>query len=107
LFGLAGVLALATFCGAVRAEELPVVAIAFKDGAIIPARVEAPAGKAFRLEVINRGAAASEFESKELKREKIVAAGGKIILNFSALKPGDYAFFDDFHPEAAGVLVAK
>ena len=108
LFELAAAaLALAPFWGAARAGETPVVAIEFKDGTIIPARVEAPAGKAFRLEVINSGAAASEFESKELKREKIVAAGGKIILNFSELKPGDYKFFDDFHPEAAGVLVAK
>lgn len=103
----AAALGLMPVWGAARADGIPVVAIEFKDGAIIPARVEAPMGRAFRLEVTNSGAAASEFESKDLKREKIVAAGGKITLNFSDLKPGDYKFFDDFHPEAAGVLVVK
>ncbi len=108
-FSREGVLvAVLALTGAARGQEAPVLSIEFKDGVIAPQRLEAPAGAKFRLEVRNAGAAAAEFESKELKAEKLIAAGGKIVLNFRDLTPGDYKFFDDFHPDApGGVLVVK
>lgn len=102
-----GALALLAPVGLAHSAEPFVAAFEFKDGVIAPNRIEAPAGVPIRIEASNAGAAASEFESKDLKREKLIAAGGKVTINLSDLKPGEYQIFDDFHPEAKSILVAK
>jgi hypothetical protein len=69
--------------------------------------VAAPAGERFQIEVSNEDATPSEFESSELRIEKIVAAGRKISVVAGPLKPGTYKFFDDYHPDTAvGTLTA-
>ena len=50
----------------------------------------------------------AEFESKELRVEKVVAGGGAIAVKVRALKPGRYRFFDDYHEATTqGFLVAQ
>ena len=50
----------------------------------------------------------AEFESNELRKEKVLAPKTTSILVFRTLDPGEYPFFDDFHPDAPkAVLVAK
>jgi hypothetical protein len=105
--GLVGVLALLAPGGPAHSAEPFVAAVEFKDGVVTPNRIEAPAGVPIRIEAANAGAAAAEFESKDLRREKIIAFGGKVTISLPDLKPGEYQFFDDFHPEAKGVLVVK
>src|SRR5437763_11341485 len=90
------------------AQEVAVYKIVAKDGTLEPALLEVPAGKRFKLEVANEGKTAIEFESKDLKQEKVIAPGAKTSLSINALKPGEYKFFDEFHESTAkGKIVAK
>lgn len=90
------------------AEEEPVFTIEFKDGTVSPLRLEVPANKRFQLQLRNDGDTPAEFESSELRKEKVLAPKTTSILVFRTLDPGEYTFFDDFHPDAPkAVLIAK
>jgi hypothetical protein len=104
ILGLAPLLALGK---PVLAAEEPTFAIEFKDGTVTPTRLEVPAKTRFRLELKNSGKTAAEFESNEMKKEKVLAPGTTSSLIIRTLDPGEYKFFDDFHQQARGVLVAK
>ena len=89
-------------------EEEPVFTIAFKDGAVAPLRLEVPANRRFQLLLRNDGETPAEFESSELHKEKVLAPKTAAILVIRTLDPGEYPFFDDFHPDAPkAVLIAK
>ena len=50
----------------------------------------------------------SEFESKTLRVEKVVPAGGKISIQVRPLSAGRYRFFDDYHEDTTeGFLIVK
>jgi hypothetical protein len=89
----------------VRAQGMPTFRIEMKDGTISPLRIEAPANKPFKLELHNTGKTPSEFESTELNREKVLAPQSQSFIVFRKLSPGEYTFFDDFHPEAPKALL--
>jgi Cupredoxin-like domain len=90
------------------AEEEPVFTIEFNDGTVSPLRIEVPANRRFQLLLRNNGITPAEFESSELRKEKVLAPKSTSILVFRTLDPGEYPFFDDFHPDAPkAVLVAK
>lgn len=80
-----------------QAEEEPTFRIEFKDGAVSPQLIEVPANTRIRLELANIGLSPIEFESVELRKEKVVAPGTTSILVIRRLDPGEYSFFDDFH----------
>ena len=84
-----------------------VVQVTLKDHKFTPAEVEAPAGKPLTVEVFNQDSTAAEFESKDLRVEKVTPAGGKATVRVRPLKPGRYRFFDDYHESAVGYLVVK
>lgn len=89
---------------AVAAEP---VQLTLKDHRFVPAEVSVPAGERFRIAVSNQDATPSEFESSDLRVEKIVVAGGTITVFAGPLKPGAYKFFDDYHPDTAtGTITA-
>ncbi len=88
------------------AEE-SVVQVTLKDHKFTPAEVEAPAGKPLTVEVSNQDSTAAEFESKDLRVEKVTPAGGKATVRVRALKPGRYRFYDDYNASAVGYLVVK
>ena len=90
----------------VRAEQRS-VALAVAEHGFAPPEVEAAAGERLRLEVTNQTAAAIEFESFELNRERVVPPGRTVAVYVSGLSPGRYEFFDDFHQERRGALVVK
>ena len=90
------------------AQELPSFNLLIKDGRFVPATLQVPANTKFRLLIKNEGPGAEEFESVELRKEKVLAPGASSFLIFQPLKPGSYKFFGDFHPDTAqGQLVAK
>ena len=90
------------------AEELAVYKLSAKDGKFDPLKIEVPAGKRFKIELSNDGKGPMEFESKDLKQEKVLAAGAKSSIVINALKPGTYTFFDEYHMDAPkGQIVAK
>lgn len=83
------------------------VVLTLMDHHFTPSAVSVPAGERFRIEVVNQDATPAEFESNDLRVEKIVVPGGKIVVNAGPLKPGTYKFFDDYHPDLAqGTLTA-
>lgn len=109
---LVGLVTMAVFLAATThghaEEEEPTFRVEFRDGAVTPLRLEVPAKRRFRLELHNLGQTPAEFESRELRKEKVLAAGTVSTLVIRTLDPGEYGFFDDFHPDApAAVLVAK
>ncbi|MBV8916260.1 MAG: cupredoxin domain-containing protein [Acetobacteraceae bacterium] len=83
------------------------VQLTLKDHRFSPDQVTVPAGERFRIEVVNQDATPAEFESSDLRAEKIVVPGGKITVFAGPLRAGTYSFFDDYHPdEAKGTIVA-
>ncbi len=99
--------ACALLAGPALADET-LIQVTLKDHKFTPAEVEAPAGKPLTIEVSNQDTAAAEFESKELRVEKVTPAGGKATVKVRALKPGRYRFYDDYHESTAtGYLVVK
>jgi Cupredoxin-like domain len=96
--------ALFVVCG----EEEPVFMIEFKDGNIAPERSQVPANRRFQLQLRNNGDPPAEFESDELRKEKVLAPNTTSVLVFRTLDPGEYPFFDDSHPDARrAILIAK
>ena len=90
------------------ADDAARVSLTLKDHKFVPAEPTAPAGKPIVIEVTNLDSTPSEFESKTLRVEKIIAAGGKVTLQIRALSPGRYRFFDDYHEDTTeGFLVVQ
>ena len=90
------------------ADEPPVHRLTAKDGRFEPTTIEVAAGQRFRVEVVNAGGSAIEFESKPLRKEKVIAPGASAVIDFQPLKPGSYRFFDEFHEKTGqGEIVAR
>lgn len=81
--------------------------LTIKDRKFDITELQVPAGAKFTLTVKNLDTVASEFESGDLNREKVVVGGGTITVYLGPLAPGRYVFFDDFNPTARGTIVAK
>ncbi len=82
--------------------------LTIKDHRFSPATLEVPAGQKIKLVVKNEDPTPEEFESKPLKREKVVSGNSEITLTIGPLDPGSYAFFGEFHQESAqGQVIAK
>ena len=82
--------------------------IAIKDHRFDPAQIEVPAGKKLKLVVKNLDPTPEEFESHDLKREKVIAGKGQATINIGPLKPGTYKFFGEFNESTAqGRIIAK
>lgn len=93
---------------AALADALLTFRIVIKDGRIVPARLEVPAGKKIKLAITNESPDPSEFESAELRVEKVLSPGASSFVVIHALKPGAYRFFDEFHPDTSEmILIAK
>ncbi|MGE5623271.1 MAG: cupredoxin domain-containing protein [Bacillota bacterium] len=90
------------------AEDLPAFNLVIRDGRFVPETIEVPANTRFKLQIRNEGPGAEEFESVELRKEKVLAPGASSFLVFQPLKPGTYKFFGEFHPQTAqGKIIAK
>lgn len=91
---------------AARADDATFTLI-IKDHKFDPAELVVPANVKIKLIVKNLGSTPSEFESAELRREKVIPGGTQGTVFVGPLRPGSYEFFDDFHPDTRGHLVAK
>jgi hypothetical protein len=100
-------IALGTGAPLASADEPAKVELTLKDHRFAPAEPAAPAGKPIIIEVSNLDSTPSEFESKTLRVEKVVPAGGKASVQVRPLKAGRYRFYDDYHEDTEGFLVVK
>ena len=88
------------------AEE-PVYKITIKDHKFLPEALTIPSNTKVKIVVENFDSTAEEFESYDLRREKVVSAHGEIIIFIGPLKAGVYKYFGDFHQQTAqGRIVA-
>ena len=95
------------FLGCVPAHAADPVRLTIKDHRFSPDQVTVPAGERFKIEIVNQDDTPEEFESHDLKVEKIVTAGGKITVTAGPLKPGTYRFVGEYHEDTAvGTIVA-
>jgi hypothetical protein len=104
LFSLALIFAIAT----PAAAQEPTYTLVVKDHKFQPTEIKIPADKKIALIVKNEDPTPEEFESVELRREKVIPGGEQIIVYIGPLKPGRYEFFGDFNPATArGHIVVK
>jgi len=102
-------LALVSFASLVAEAADPVTyEITLKDQKFAPAELKVPAGKAFIIKLSNENDAPAEFESKEMKFEKVVAGRAEIVVKVKALPKGTYKFVDEYHEDTAlGTVIAE
>ncbi len=92
------------------AGEMPDYAVEMKDGVVTPTEIRVKAGTTFRITLKNTGKSAAEFESKRLRKEKVLGPGAESFVVIRKLSPGRYEFFDEFHEDmksARGVIIAE
>ena len=90
-----------------RADD-PSFTLTIRNHVFDPARIEVPANAKFRLLVKNMDSTPEEFESKDLRREKVIAGGAEAVILLGPLKPGTYRFVGEYNEATAkGVLVAQ
>lgn len=91
-----------TFSISAFAEDDTVqIKLTIQNGIFEPSEIKATADKRIELLVENKGPGAEEFESKELKREKVIPAGQTVKITLGKLKKGVYKFFGDYHQDTA------
>ena len=87
---------------------LPTFELTIRDGQFSPSVLQVPAGERVKIIVHNAGLGPCEFESTALRIEKVLSPGVSSFVVLHPLKPGRYAFFDEFHPDLPqGVIEAQ
>lgn len=100
-------LAVAILLAATPAFAMDTVVLTLKDNKFDQTNLSVPANERFRIQIHNQDATPAEFESSDLRVEKIIVPGGSITVNAGPLKPGTYKFFDEYHPDTAtGAMTA-
>jgi plastocyanin len=86
----------------------PEIALTIEQHKFTPEEIKVKAGQAFVLVITNKDATPEEFESKELRVEKVIPANKSLKLRMPGLKPGTYKFFGEYHEATAqGRIVAE
>ena len=92
--------------GAAAQDANPTIVI--KDHAFHPAEVHVAANTVVFLTIDNQDPTPEEFESHELRVEKIIPGELSGVVRIGPLKPGTYPFFGDFNQATAqGKVVAE
>ena len=85
--------------------EIP---ITIENNRFSPEEIKVKANAPFVLVVTNKDAGPEEFESKELRIEKVIPGGKTMKIRVRALKPGTYPFIGEYHEKTAkGRIVAE
>lgn len=93
------ILALLALPAVAHADQL--VTLTIQNHTFTPATFEVPAGERFRIQLTSQDESVDEFESYDMKFEKIIVPGNTITVFAGPLHPGTYTFFDDYHPDQA------
>jgi plastocyanin len=107
LLTLAAAITLVAWPGVGRGAD-PEVVITIEKNRFQPEEVKVKAGVPFVLVVSNKDAAPEEFDSKDLRLEKVVPAGKTVRIRVPALKAGAYRFVGEYHEATAkGRILAE
>ncbi|HVO02941.1 MAG TPA: cupredoxin domain-containing protein [Candidatus Cybelea sp.] len=94
--------------GVARAEDSTVIQVTLSNHRFDPAEIHVPAGKKVDLVVTNKDAEPEEFDSSDLKVEKVIAGGQQATIHLRPLAAGKYAFEGEYHDDTAkGVVIAE
>lgn len=77
------------------------LSLTLKDHRFQPAAVSAPAGQPIVIQIINEDAATDEFDSHDLRVEKLVTPHSKATIKLGPLRPGVYRFEGEYHAATA------
>lgn len=90
------------------ARAADAVTITIKNHVFSPSEVKVPANKRITITVVNDDATPEEFESHEMKFEKVIPGKTKGVVRVGPLKPGKYGFFGEYHESTAkGAVIAE
>ncbi|HEY6701355.1 MAG TPA: cupredoxin domain-containing protein [Pseudolabrys sp.] len=82
--------------------------VTIKNHRFTPSEIKVPANKRIQLTVVNDDPTPEEFESREMKVEKVIPGKSKGVVRIGPLAPGRYPFFGEFNEATAkGVLIAE
>lgn len=105
---IAATLPLVFFAGLAAEAADPTYEITLKDQTFTPAELKVPAGTAFIIKVKNENDAPAEFESTDMKFEKVVAGHAEILAKVKPLPGGTFEFYDEYHEDTArGTIVSE
>ena len=90
------------------ADPPPEIAVTIEKNRFSPEEIKVKAGAPFVLVVTNKDGAPEEFESKDLRIERVIPPGKTVRLKVPGLKPGSYGFVGEYHEKTAkGRIVAE
>jgi len=90
------------------AADVMTIEVTIKDHKFSPAEIHVPAETGVKLLISNLDQTPEEFDSKSLKVEKVIAAGGKVTVLLVPLKPGIYPFKGEYNEDTArGTVVSQ
>ena len=100
--------AIATLALATPVSAAESVTTTIKDHQFSPNTIRVPANQAFSLTVKNDDDTPEEFESHDLRIEKVIGAHREATIPVRALKPGSYRFVGEFNEATAkGLIIAE
>ena len=83
------------------AAEPAEIALTIEKNRFAPEEVRVKAGAPFVLVITNKDGSPEEFESKDLRIEKVIPAGKTVRLRMPSLKAGTYPFVGEYHEKTA------
>ncbi|MGE0146165.1 MAG: cupredoxin domain-containing protein [Parvibaculaceae bacterium] len=93
---------------ATRAADTKTYEMTLTGRTFAPAELKVPAGESFIIRLKNENDAPAEFESTDMKFEKIVAGHSQILTRVKPLPGGVFEFYDEYHQdEARGTVVSE
>ena len=107
---IAGLVASAWLLGAgvLPAAAQTEIVLTIENNRFQPEEIRVKAAAPFVLVITNRDKAPEEFESHDLRIEKVIPAGKTVRVRVPALKPGTYRFVGEYHERTAkGSIVAE
>jgi plastocyanin len=105
---LVAMLAIVLGTVAAAAADPSEIALVIEQNRFQPELIKVKAGAPFVLVITNKDKGPEEFESKDLRIEKVIPGGKTLRLRMPALKPGSYDFVGEYHEKTAkGRIVAE
>lgn len=92
---------LASSAYAFGADTPLAITLTLKNHRFTPAAFTVPAGARVRITLINRDPSTEEFDSHDLRIERLVTPMSKTSFDIGPLRPGQYTFAGEFHASTA------
>lgn len=84
------------------------ITVTLQNHKFTPSVIKVKANQPAMITLVNKDSTAEEFDSSDLKIEKVVAGGQSGSIRIRALKPGTYKFMGEYHDKTAqGVVIAE